>query len=44
MKASAIALFATIATRTSAFAPVANNQFTRNMSANAVPLANGASE
>ena len=34
------ALFA--ATRTAAFAPVGQNAFTRNMSSNAVPLANGA--
>ena len=43
MKAS-LALFATIAARTTAFTPSANagNAFSRNMSANSVPLANGA--
>ena len=47
MKASVVALFATFATRTSAFAPVGHSSpavFSRNMSANAVPLANGASK
>ena len=43
MKAS-LALFAAIFTRTAAFAPVAHSStaFSRNMSANSVPLANGA--
>ncbi|KAL7495630.1 hypothetical protein ACHAWT_004079 [Skeletonema menzelii] len=35
-------LFATVATRTSAFAPASRSAFSRNMSTNAVPLANGA--
>eukprot|EP01083_Nonionella_stella_P256667 879422_1 len=42
MKASLV-LFATVATRTAAFAPVVTPAvFSRNMSTNAVPLANGA--
>lgn len=43
MKAS-VALFATIAARATAFAPSAHagSSFSRNMSTNSVPLANGA--
>jgi len=41
MKTSVAFLFAAVA-RTSAFAPSANNAFTRSVSTNAVPLANGA--
>ncbi|KAL7465282.1 hypothetical protein ACHAXS_005623 [Conticribra weissflogii] len=41
MKTSIAFLFAA-ATRTSAFAPSANSAFTRSLSTNAVPLANGA--
>ena len=43
MKASPLVLIASIITKTSAFAPaVAPKVFTRSMSTNAVPLANGA--
>ncbi|KAL7543733.1 hypothetical protein ACHAXR_013011 [Thalassiosira sp. AJA248-18] len=42
MKASLALLFATAATRSAAFAPHTTTVFSRNMSANAVPLANGA--
>ena len=42
MKASIALLFASVATRSAAFAPTTTNTFTRNMSSNAVPLANGA--
>ena len=44
MKASTFTLFATIAARTAAFTPSAHSgsAFSRNMSANSVPLANGA--
>lgn len=41
MKAS-LALLTAIATSTQAFAPASNTAFSRNMSTNAVPLANGA--
>ncbi|KAL3768956.1 hypothetical protein ACHAWO_004066 [Cyclotella atomus] len=41
MKTS-IAFIATLVSRSSAFAPAAPKIFTRNMSSNAVPLANGA--